>query len=236
MLSHGSAAELIRLWDKRPVPVDVIVPRRAGRAIEGVRWHNVRRPEPREIEIRKGIPCTTPSRTLVDMAGRLGTTSLRRMVEQAAVLRALDVREVDRVLACGPRRGAPRLRAILTAWRTEDGRLPRLRSLLEARFLPVLVEAGLPRPRCNVVPRVDDRPIELDGRPIEVDLLWEDQRVIVETDGEQTHGTMAAFRRDRRRDLVLMAAGYRVPRITWDQLEDESDAVVARVRHMLEGG
>ena len=234
VLSHGSAAELIGLWDKRPVAIDVIAPRRAGRKIVGIRWHNVRRPASDEVETRQGIPCTTPSRTLVDMAGRLGERSLRRMVEQAAVLRLLDVSEIDRVLARGRRRGAPWLRSILAPWRTEDGRPPRLRSPLEARFLPVLLEAGLPRPRCNVVPRVDGKPVELDGKPIEVDLLWETQRLVVETDGERTHGTPAAFRRDRRRDQVLMDAGYRVPRVTWDQLEDEPEAVVALVRRMLE--
>lgn len=234
VLSHGSAAELIGLWDRRPVVIDVIARRRAGRKIDGVRWHNVRRPGAREVERREGIPCTTPSRTLVDMAGRLGTASLRRMVEQAAVLRLLDVPEIDRVLARGRRRGAPRLRAILTAWRTEDERLPRFRSLLEARFVPVLVEGGLPRPQCNVVPQVDGEPVEMDDKALEVDLLWEEQRLVVETDGEGTHGTPKAFQNDRRRDQVLMAAGYRVARVTWDQLEDEPVAVVARVRRMLE--
>lgn len=236
VLSHGSAAELIGLWDKRPALIDVIPPRRAGREIAGVRWHNVRRPDAREIESRQGIPCTTPSRTLVDMAGRLGATSLRRMVEQAAVLRMLDVPEIDRVLARGRRRGAPRLRAILAAWRSPDEQVPRFRSLLEARFLPVLVEAGVPRPQCNVVPQVDGKPVEMDGRPIEVDLLWQDQRLVIETDGEETHGTQAAFQKDRKRDQVLGAAGYRIARVTWAQLEDEPDAVVSRVRHMLASG
>jgi Protein of unknown function (DUF559) len=236
VLSHGSAAELIGLWGKRPIPVDVIAPRRAGRAIEGIRWHSVRHPESDEVEIRQGISCTTPSRTLVDMAGCLGEKSLRRLVEQAAVLRILDVTEIERILARGSRRGAPRLRAILAAWRTEDGRLPRFRSLLEARFLPVLVEAGAPRPQCNVVPQIDGRPVESNGKPIEVDLLWQEQRLIVETDGEETHGTQAAFQDDRKRDQILGAAGYRIARVTWAQLEDEPHAVVSRVRRMLASG
>ncbi|HEU5142023.1 MAG TPA: type IV toxin-antitoxin system AbiEi family antitoxin domain-containing protein [Solirubrobacterales bacterium] len=236
VLSHGSAAELLGLWDRRPVSVDVIVPRRAGRKIDRIRWHNVRRPAANEIQTPQSIPCTTPSRTLVDMAGRLGATSLRRMVEQAAVLRVLDVPEIDRVLARGRRRGAPRLRAVLATWRSPDEWVPRFRSLLEARFLPLLVEAGAPRPQCNAVPQVDGRPVEMDGKPIEVDLLWQDQRLVVETDGEETHGTQAAFQEDRKRDQVLGAAGYRIARVTWAQLEDEPDAVVSRVRRMLASG
>ncbi len=227
VLSHGSAAELLGLWDKKAGPIDVIAPRRAGRRIQDVRWHNVRRPQPDEIEILDGIPCTTSSRTLVDMAGRMGRKSLSRLVEQAAVHRLLDVHDVDRVLARGRRRGAPQLRAILAVWaRYEGGMTPRVRSLLEARVLPGIVEAGLPRPRCNAIMRVD-------GHRLEVDLLWEEQRLVIETDGEETHGTRVAFQHDRWRDQVLVAAGYRTARVTWRQLEDEPSAVIARIKRML---
>jgi hypothetical protein len=85
----------------------------SGRKIRDIRWHRVLFPTPEEIEIRDGIRCTTPARTLVDMAGRVGQQSLRRLIEQAAVLQALDVREVDRILARGRRRGSPNLRALL---------------------------------------------------------------------------------------------------------------------------
>ncbi len=66
-----------------------------------------------------------------------------------------------------------------------------------------------------------------------MDLLWEEQRLVIETDGEETHGTRHAFRHDRWRDQVLVAAGYRTARVTWDQLEDEPGAVVARIGRML---
>ena len=228
IVSHGSAAELIGLWDKRPAVIDVIPPDWSGRKIDGIRWHRVRYPIADELEIRDGIPCTTPSRTIVDMAGRLSERPLGRMVQQAAVLRALDVAQIDRVLARGRRRGAPRLRAILTAWRQRGQRQPRLRSLLEARVLPALIEAGLPHPECNVKMRIDGHP-----RPLEVDLLWREQRLVIETDGEATHGTRVAFQEDRRRDQALVAAGYRTSRITWRQIEDEPKAVVARIWRML---
>jgi very-short-patch-repair endonuclease len=226
VLSHGSAAELIGLWDKQAIPVDVIVPRRSGRKIQDVRWHHVLLPSPEEIEIRDGIPCTTPSRTLVDLAGRVGERSLRRLVQQAAVLRLLDVRAIDRTLARGRRQGAPQLRGILVAWRSEDESPPRLRSLLEARLLPALVEAGLPQPQSNVKLRID-------GKLFEVDFLWKDQRLVIETDGEETHGTRMAFEDDRRRDQVLASAGYRTARITWRQLEDELSAVITRIERMF---
>jgi len=66
------------------------------------------------------------------------------------------------------------------------------------------------------------------------DFLWREQRVIVEVDGYQFHGHRAAFERDRRKDMALSAAGYRVIRITWWQLRDEPFAVVAHIARMLE--
>jgi len=226
VVSHASAARLLGLWDRTPALVHVIAQTQAGRKIQGVCWHRACRLERDEIMVHEGLPCTTVSRTLVDMAGCLGEKSLKRLVEQAAVLRALDVATIDRTLSRGRRRGAPQLRRVLAPWR--GGEEEFLRSPPEARLLAAVVEAGLPRPRCNVQ-------FLLEGNRIEVDLLWEEQRLVVETDGEETHGTRLAFRQDRWRDQLLMAAGYRTARVTWDQLEDELEATLNRIRRMLAG-
>ncbi len=226
VLSHGSAAELLGLWDKRLPVVHVIPPDWSGRAIAGIRWHRVRLPMTDEVTIRDGIPCTTITRTIVDMAGESGWGQLRGLVEQAAIMRQLDPEAIDRILAHGRRRGAPRLRTILAPWRKTQRERPVLRSRLEARLLPRLVEEGLPLPRTNAKLRVD-------GHRFEIDLLWEEQRLAIETDGEETHGTRAAFQRDRKRDQILTAAGYRTARITWRQVVDEPNAVTQRIARML---
>jgi very-short-patch-repair endonuclease len=226
VLSHGSAAELLGLWDKRLPQVEVIPPDWSGRKIKGIRWHRVRLPWPDEIVVRDGIPCTTASRTIVDMAGRSSWGQLRRLVEQAAVMRQLDIEQIDRILARGRRHGAPRLRTILSPWRNTAEPRPQLRSRLEARLLPRLIEEGLPSPRCNARLRID-------GHRLEVDMLWETQKLAIETDGEETHGTSAAFQHDRWRDQILVAAGYRTARVTWAQVRDEPNAVVTRIARML---
>lgn len=225
-LSHGSAAELLGLWNKQLPVVHVIPPDWSGRKIAGIRWHRVRLPMPDETEICEGIRCTTVSRTLVDMAGESGWMRLRGLVEQAAILRQLDVDEIDRVLSRGRRRGAPRLRTILAGWRNTAESRPRVRSRLEARLLPRLIEEGLPVPHTNVK-------LVIDAHQLEVDFLWEEHRLVIETDGEETHGTPAAFQRDRWRDQLLIAAGYRTARITWAQVRDEPNAVIHRIMRML---
>jgi very-short-patch-repair endonuclease len=65
------------------------------------------------------------------------------------------------------------------------------------------------------------------------EVLWPERKVVVETAGAATHQTPVAFQRDRHRDQLLIAAGYRVPRVTWDQMKAELDEVVARVAETL---
>jgi REase_MTES_1575/AbiEi antitoxin C-terminal domain len=226
-ISHLSAAALWGLRKVEPVVIDVIVPCEAGRKIDGIRARRCRYPTPDELAVFEGVPCTTPSRTLVDLAGVLSRGSLRRAVEQAAVLGMLDLATLDIAMTQAKgRRGIRMLETILVAWRGENGRLPRLRSPLEGRIFPLLAEAGLPLPQCNVE-------LTVDGHRLQVDLLWPAERLVIETDGEKTHGTRAAFQRDRWRDQLLTAAGYRVARITWRQLENERGATIARIRRML---
>ena len=67
----------------------------------------------------------------------------------------------------------------------------------------------------------------------EVDFLWREQRLVVEVDGFRYHSSRAAFERDRRRDAALAAAGYRVIRVTWRQLVEGPEAVVARIAAAL---
>jgi very-short-patch-repair endonuclease len=226
-VSHRSAAELHGLAERGPVLIDLISANQAGRQIDGVRWHRSAAPRPDEVTTVSGIPCTAVARTLVDLAGAVGERALRGFIEEAAVQRSLDLGAIDRVLRRGRRRGAPRLRALLAAWRTDGGADAKLRSRLEARLRSRLAGCGLPLPRSNVM-------LDVAGTQIEVDFLWDDHRLVVETDGGATHSTPSAFQRDRLRDQLLVAAGYRVVRITWRQLELESDEVVTRIRTMLE--
>jgi very-short-patch-repair endonuclease len=67
----------------------------------------------------------------------------------------------------------------------------------------------------------------------EVDFVWRDQRLVVEIDGFTYHASRAAFERDRQRDSILAARGYTVIRVTWRQLVDAPEAVVARLATAL---
>jgi uncharacterized protein DUF559 len=225
VVSHGTAAFLLGLWDRPPGLINVIAPIESGRKIDGIRRRHVPPPAAGEVEIREGIPCTNPSRTLVDLAGDGGEQSLRRTVERAAVLKVLDVSAVDAALARSRRRGGPRLRMVLRDWRSL-GDPVRLRSDLEARLLALILADGLPAPSCNQV-------VKAGGRTMEVDFIWPDRKLVVEADGRRFHDHDLAFDRDRRRDRDLGQAGYQALRVTWKHLEQEPDETIAAIRARL---
>jgi hypothetical protein len=227
VVSHLTAAAFHGLWDKWPALIDVTVPVEAGRKIDGIRCRRCRCPEPEEVETVNGVAVTTVARTLVALAGILSSKTLRKAVGRAVILRKLDLLAVDLAIqGAKRRRGLKALELALVPYRAEDGKLPDVRSDFETLVLPELLGLGLPRPGCNVW-------LHVDGERFLVDFLWDRAQVIVETDGRETHETPTAFQDDRRRDQFLAAAGYRVLRVTWDQLHGEREAVIRRVRRTL---
>jgi hypothetical protein len=48
-----------------------------------------------------------------------------------------------------------------------------------------------------------------------------EHNLVVEVDGHQLHGHRSAFERDRKKDQILIVAGYTMIRITWLQLTHE---------------
>jgi very-short-patch-repair endonuclease len=69
--------------------------------------------------------------------------------------------------------------------------------------------------------------------PYEVDFLWRERGVIVETDGFRYHGNRGAFESDRVRDARLQSLGYRVLRFTYRQVCDRPAEVVCSLDPFL---
>jgi predicted transcriptional regulator of viral defense system len=201
VLSHRSAAALWDLRARERGRPEVSTPlwcRRPGIAVHRPRL------EPDEITEVDGIPVTTVARTLFDLAAVLPRPQLERAIERAEALGHADNTPLDALLL--RRRGRRGTAALRQA--RERGIEPALtRSKLEDRFLTFLDAYGLARPEVNA-------DLHLESRWFEADFLWRDQRLIVELDGHQTHGTRAAFERDRERDRILQVHGWRIVRIT----------------------
>jgi hypothetical protein len=227
VVSHRSAGALLGLLDKAPVVVDLIAPGSRGEKIDGIRAHDVRRVRIAETGSLDGIPCTSPARTLVDVAGTVGARTLRSMFERAAARKLLDLDAIEASMTPG-RRGMPALRVLIEEWRQAApvAATQRLKSPLEAMVLPLLMRRGAPAPRSNA-------PVLLVEGRIEVDFLWEERRFVLEADSRDFHATDVAFERDRWRDRELLRAGYSSLRVTRLQAEREAEAVADAVWRRL---
>jgi very-short-patch-repair endonuclease len=227
LISHRSAAALLGLLSEGPAVIDVIPVNESGRAIDGIRFHRVRPPRLEETGTVDGIPCTSPSRTLVDLAGTVGDWTLRSCFERAAQRRVLDIPAIE--ASMDPRRrGVKSLRKLIDEWRRAApvARKGKLKSPLEAKVLPLVLCRNLPTPLLNA-------PVDIPNGRIEVDFLWPEHHFAVEADSRDFHGTEVAFERDRWRDRELFRAGYSTLRVTHRQAEREAGAVADAIAARL---
>jgi very-short-patch-repair endonuclease len=172
-----------------------------------------------ELTRQDGIPVTNPARTLLDLAGIVGMRELERILARSERRGLLERGEVERLLLRYPgRRGIVQLRTLIDA---ETDPL-HTRSEAEERFLTLVRKGALASPEMNVL-----------VHGFEVDAIWRGERLIVEIDGFAFHSSPSAFERDRYRDGVLTAAGFRVMRVTWQQLTREPESLLVRLTKAL---
>jgi very-short-patch-repair endonuclease len=220
VISHRSAAYLWGLIDEPPEEVEVTVIGRSRRRQAGLKVRQVAHLSASDIRERKGIRLTSPARTIVDSATESTDIQLEALIAEARAKRRLRSGELEAALArAGKRKGVGRLRAILSS---QAGQAM-TRSETERRCRRLLDAAGLPQPRTNQ--RVAG---------CEVDFLWPQHRVVLEVDTITFHGHARAFEWDRRKTLLLEAAGYHVIRVTRRQLEEDTFWVVAQIARALQ--
>ena len=210
-LSHISAAVLWNMLSGRGQAVHVTAPKK--RKVRGVVVHWS--PLDGERVRRDGIVVTTPARTLVDLADVVPRRTLERAFDEAQYL-GLDFEEAR---PRHGREGSGRLASVLALHRPGT---TRTRSELEELFLKLCDDHGIPRPEVNV---------QIEG--FECDFVWREARLVVETDGAAAHGTRRAMERDPARDARLMAAGWRVWRLSYVQVVRRREETAEELRRLL---
>jgi very-short-patch-repair endonuclease len=211
VLSHTSAAALLRISDGGQAPIVVTVPLHVRRLRPGIEVYR-RALGDAERTCIEGIPVTTVRRTLIDLAQQLGRNQLEATINAADKYDLTDPEALRAGLEeYAGRRGVVRLREAL------DRRTFALTdSQLEREFLPIARRAGLAMPQT--------------GRQVNgfrVDFFWPDLGLVVETDGLRYHRTPAQQARDRLRDQAHAAAGLTPLRFTHAQVRYESGYVRA---------
>lgn len=164
----------------------------------------------------EGIPVTTVSRTLIDLAAVSTRREVSAAFNEADRMGLLDLPEmVDLIALSRGRQGVEHLRTLVKG---RDPRNRRTRSELESIFLRLCRDHGLPMPLVNV-----------DVLGFEVDCFWPDVRFVVELDGLAFHSSGAEIEQDRRRDARLQGAGYLVLRLTYRDVTESPQACAATV-------
>lgn len=207
-LSHVSAAVL---WGyPKPVegPVHVTSPSRSGKAQ------------------RRGIALHRSA-----SLGRAGTgaggapqVTLRHRIPVSAPKRTIE----DLEGTVEPRLWRRAKRQAELAGHRLDLPTDRSRSDLEADFLEFLDLHRLPRPLVNV------KLGEIGGA--EVDFLWPERGLVVETDFFDYHRGSVAFEEDHQRDPRLRRAGYTVRRYTGAQLDERPAEILADLLEAVAAG
>jgi very-short-patch-repair endonuclease len=223
VLSHWSAAAL---WGIRPssrTRIDVTVPH-ATRSSDPIRRHVSSLPAD-EITVEEGIPVTTVPRTIFDLSATEPLDVVKALLREVEFVELHDRLSLwDLVERYPGRRGIRKIKAALEALKDEP--VDERKSRLEERFDPFLRKHRLPRPRFN-------HWITVGGKRFQVDCHWPGTNKIVELDGWQGHKTRTAFREDRARDRILTVHGYSVTHLTWNQLDDEPEAIASDLRVLL---
>jgi very-short-patch-repair endonuclease len=210
VLSGRAAGHLLGIIATPPSMPEVTAP--TERRIPGIRTHRNRTPV--EATVWRGIPVTSPARTLVDLSSVLAVADLARACHEAGIRYGTAPGEVEAIL--GGRPGAKALRRVLRG----DEHV--LLSALERRFIALMRREGLPLPVAN-------RPAG--GRY--VDFRWVEQRLTVEVDGYRYHSSRHAWELDRRREREAYARGDDFRRYTYGDLFEETGPMLRELHRVL---
>jgi Transcriptional regulator, AbiEi antitoxin len=202
-LMGAAAAHLYRLIKGQPP--GPVVRTRTERRIRGIETHRAHRRGQRGTEW-KGIPITTVPQTLIDLTPSMPTDQLARAAHEAQV--RFGIRPDPTM--------PPKLRAIL------EGDIPVTLSELEARFLTLLAENGLPRPKTNRI-----------ASKRRVDCRWPTHRLTVELDSYTFHNTRHAWEQDRKREREAHARGDQHRRYTYGDVFEDPHQMLAELHALL---
>ncbi|MET1004049.1 MAG: DUF559 domain-containing protein [Propionibacteriaceae bacterium] len=217
----GQAAANLTFWPKCPVEqITLAVPQRGKRLVSTTPGFEVeRRNVPEWLVLqRRRVRVTAPALTAVDLAGG---PDRGNAIDQVLRTRSATLSEMwDAFRAQPSRPGNKQRRQVLVDSRDEPW------SEAERLQHALLHDAHITGWGANRWIRCGD-----DG--YYVDVLFRTQRLILEIDGWETHGTRSAFEDDRKRRNYLELSGYRVLNFTWKQLTEEPDWVLWCIRKAL---
>jgi very-short-patch-repair endonuclease len=209
MLSHDPAGALWRIWRPRDRVIHLSIP--SGRRRERRRGVTVHRRTGLRTDHEYGIPITTPTRTIIDLAAKATRHEAERLIDQADARNLLHADALREQLEHERGPGVPLLKGIL-----DRDAFVLTESELERLLVPLAERAGIGRFETQA---------HVNGH--RVDLYFPDVDLVVEANSLRYHRTQAQQRRDSLRTQAHAAAGTLAVPFLHFQIAREADQVVA---------
>ena len=227
VVSHESAAELHGLpGTTRGLAVVTVRVRKTYR-FPDVTVHQLTDLTEDQVVDVEALPVTSPLRTAVDLAARMGPLSIGRIVDHIVLKGQGSLDEVGDLVMKLARHGKPGMKCLHKVLEARAGGSFLGESQLEAMALRLFRQWDLPEP----VPQLSlPWRSAVNGR---VDFAYPQVRLIIELDGRAWHSTLEAFESDRMRDNHAQLAGWRVLRITYRMLKGQPEVVRDMIRQAL---
>ncbi len=200
------------------------VPHGGHHRIDGAFVHQISDVLPHHLTIVRGMPCTTPERTAVDLAAVCSFPRLFESLDDARVKGRVDVSGIGVVLRDVARRGKPGMAKIARVLdKLEPGKVPS-QSVLERKLHDLLEMGGEP-------PLVRQYPHP--GRDLPaacVDGAYVEAKLIVEVDGRRWHTRIADLKRDHDRDNEAGRAGWFTLRLLYEDVVGDPEGQCTLIR------
>lgn len=188
---------------------------------------------PHKAEIRNGDQCfvgglrvTTPTRTLVDLAGGMDELGLELMLDNLLTSGLVTLPRLRWCLQMSGTRGRPGTRLLreLVDIREHFG-VPA--SVFQTKLFRLLRATDMPTP-------VNEYEIRDGGKVVaRADLAYPDYTVRVEGHSYKWHGGRKAWAADLRKHNKVQDLDWETVYVLYDEVEETPDEVVARVRNTL---
>lgn len=222
-VSYEAAAALHGFDRSKPAAVEFTVERRRRPGLVPFVVHTTTRLAPIDYVVIDGFRVLSATRTIFDLAlARAHPRRIEAAIDSAVRLQLSSPEVLARRL--GDLRGSGRWGCRLVEdMITDSGG----HTMLERRFLELARQAGFPRPRTQVVFRLDGQHIA------RVDFLFDDVRIVVEVSGQKGHASPSERARDAQRRNELQDLGFRVFEYTWEDVTRRPSFVRNTLRHRL---
>ena len=210
------------LGGRSPESYEIVVGEHQQPRLKGITVHRFADVDRTAPVLRRGVPCTNPLRTVVDLGAVCSIDTVFDAIHRgrrADLFRmSALVAELERVARRG-RNGAGVLRDVLDELNVLGGWSA---SRLEQKARELFRRGGLPEPLCEVRWGAEGE--------YRLDFFWPGWGVVVEVDGWAFHASDRARGHDLRRQNKLVLGGLAPLRYCWRDIVRDGRRVIREVR------